>query len=117
MHILLLCLAIVHAASLPNSAYSALVGQIHFPAWNGRCLDFDDINATSNLVVLNECDSSISTQLWRVDSARSHITTFNGSKCLSIRENSKNGDEFINELVEAAACKYVSSGRSRNRYA
>jgi len=109
MYILFLCLAIVHAAALLPSS---LVGQIHFPAWNGRCLDFDDINAATSPVVLNECDSSISTQLWRVDSFRSHITTMNGNKCLSIHENAQNSDEFINQVIEAAACKYISSGRS-----
>jgi hypothetical protein len=110
---LLLLQTVTIAASPPKHPQGTPVGQFHFPLLDSRCLDLDDSRAVVSVVVLNECDPSVQTQLWRVDSSRTQITTLHGNKCLSIHQKTKDGgDDFINELIEATACKYVSSGRS-----
>jgi hypothetical protein len=95
-----------------QSIQTSLIGHLHFPYWPSRCLELDDPNAVSSAVVLNECDTTSVTQLWRLDNARLQITTLKGNKCLTIHQDGTGVDEPAKSPVEATTCKYITSGRS-----
>jgi len=95
------------------SLSTALLGQFRSPRWSGLCLDIEDAKEKHSPVVLNECDSSVATQYWRIDDKHHTIISKMGKKCLEIHHDGhESDDDFVSQRIEATACVYLNSRRS-----